>query len=215
MRLIHAFRSIPERNKIIVYGRLNMIKGLFYFIFKIVVGIVFNSSLLIAMALYNLCIDLVKVNCSRGLKKNTDDLKDCNSYITGGIVIAVSSICYASYAVIQLFNPSNTKYHMIVGIIIALFATYSIVMSIIGVVKTRGKTMLIKEYRLANFAGAFTNIVLAQIAILSFTTEANMASYNALVSGIVGVFIFAIGIYLIVHGILMKRVYTTGITNAK
>jgi len=35
------------------------------------------------------------------------------------------------------------------------------------------------------------------------------------VSGIVGVFIFAIGIYLIVHGILMKRVYTTGITNAK
>ena len=79
--LIKRYRQIPESKKIIVYGKLAFLKNLFYFAFKIIVGIVFRSWFLIAIALYGLCIGFVKNNCSRGLKRNKDSVKDIFSYI--------------------------------------------------------------------------------------------------------------------------------------
>ena len=97
---------------------------------------------------------------------------------------------------------------MIVAIAIAAFATFAITISIIGVVKAKGKTMLIKEYKLTNLATAFNNIVLAQIAILSFTsTNANVALYNGIVGVSVGVIVLGIGLYLLIDGLLKKRKY--------
>ena len=96
---------------------------------------------------------------------------------------------------------------MIIAIAIAAFATYSIAMSIVGVCKTRGKTMLIKEYKLTNFATAFNNLVLAQIALLSFTATENAAFYNGLIGICVGVIIFGIGLYLMIDGLVKKHRY--------
>ena len=64
--LIKKFRSIPEEKKIIVYGKLAFFKNLFYFLFKILVGVYFRSWFLIAIAIYSLFIGYVKNNCSSG-----------------------------------------------------------------------------------------------------------------------------------------------------
>ena len=205
--LIRKFRSIPEEKKIIVYGKLSFIKSLFYFCFKVIVGLVFRSWFLIAIAIYSLFIASVKNSCSSGLKDNKENINDIYSYIRGGAVLAVSSLFYIAYSVFQIFIPSNTKYNMIIAIAIAAFAAYSIGMSLWGVICARGKTMLIKQYKLTNFATAFNNIVLAQIAILSFMTIENVALYNGIIGIIAGLIVMIIGLYLLFDGIRKKRKY--------
>lgn len=205
--LIKKFRSIPEEKKIIVYGKLAFFKNLFYFLFKILVGVYFRSWFLIAIAIYSLFIGYVKNNCSSGLRKNKENIKDIHAYIRGGVVLAISSVFYIVYSVFSIYYPSNFEYNMIIAIAIAAFATYSIAMSIVGVCKTRGKTMLIKEYKLTNFATAFNNLVLAQIALLSFTATESAAFYNGLIGICVGVIIFGIGLYLMIDGLVKKHRY--------
>lgn len=213
--LFTAFHRISETNRTIAYGIMALFKNLFYFVFKIIVGIVFKNPLLIAIALYNLLIGLVKANCSRGLWKNKDDLKDCKTYVRGGAILFFSSIFYIIYTANQVGNPYNIKYNIGIAICIAAFATYSVTVSIIGLFRTKGKTMLIKEYKFTNFATALTNIVLTQMAILSLCPVENMNFYNSLLGIIVGSVILGFALYLIIHGLLQLRVYTTGITNSK
>ncbi len=213
--LIRAFQRIPEKNRTIAYGIMALLKNLCYFAFKIIVGIVFKTPLLIAIAIYNLLIGLVKANCSRGLWKNKDDLKDCKTYIRGGAILLLSSIFYIIYTANQVGNPYGIKYNTIIAIAIAAFATYSVTVSIIGLFRTKGKTMLIKEYKFTNFATALNNIVLTQMALLSLMPVKNMNFYNALVGIINGVVILGFGLYLVIHGLIQLRVYTTGITNSK
>ncbi len=213
--LFTAFHRIPEKNRTIAYGFMALLKNLFYFLFKIIVGIVFKNPLLIAVALYNLLIGLVKANCSRGLWKNKDDLKDCKTYIRGGAILFFSSIFYIIYTANQVGNPYNIQYNIFIAICIAAFATYSITVSIIGLFRTKGKTMLIKEYKFTNFATALTNLVLTQMALLSLMKVPNMHTYNATVGIIVGAVILGFGLYLVVNGFIKLKVYTTGITNKK
>ena len=208
INLIRKFRKIPEKKKIIVYGKLAFLKNLLTFSFKIVVGVTFESWFIIAIALYGLCIGLVKNNCSRGLKKHKDSTKDIQTYILGGSILSGSSLVYIVYSFFQIYYPSNTKYHMIIAIAIAAFATYSISMSLWGVIKAKGKTMLIKEYKLTNFATAFNNIVLAQIAILSFTNpNTNVDLFNGLIGIACGFIVLSIGVYLIIDGALKQKRY--------
>lgn len=205
--LIKKFRSIPEEKKIIVYGKLAFFKNLFYFLFKILVGVYFKSWFLIAIAIYSLFIGYVKNNCSSGLRKNKENIKDIHAYIRGGVVLAISSVFYIVYSVFSIYYPSNFEYNMIIAIAIAAFATYSIAISIVGVCKTKGKTMLIKEYKLTNFATAFNNLVLTQIALLSFSNVENSAFYNGLIGICVGVIILGIGLYLMIDGLVKKHRY--------
>ena len=213
--LFTAFHRIPEKNRTIAYGFMALLKNLLYFLFKIIVGIVFKNPLLIAVALYNLLIGLVKANCSRGLWKNKDDLKDCKTYIRGGAILFFSSIFYIIYTANQVGNPYNIQYNIFIAICIAAFATYSITVSIIGLFRTKGKTMLIKEYKFTNFATALTNLVLTQMALLSLMKVPNMHTYNATLGIIVGAVILGFGLYLVVNGLIKLKVYTTGITNKK
>lgn len=213
--LIRAFRRIPEKNRTIAYGIMALLKNLCYFAFKVIVGIVFKTPLLIAVAIYNLLIGLVKANCSRGLWKNKDDLKDIKTYIRGGAILLISSIFYIIYTANQVGNPYGVKYNLVIAIAIAAFAAYSITLSITGLYHTKGKTMLIKQYKFTNFATALTNLVLAQIAILSLSPVKNMNFYNALLGIIVGSVILGFGLYLVINGLVHLRVYTTGVTNKK
>ena len=84
-----------------------------------------------------------------------------------------------------------------------------------GLFRTKGKTMLIKEYKFTNFATAINNVVLTQIAILSLFPVPNMHFYNSLVGVLNGIIILGFGLYLVINGCIKLKVYTTGITNAK
>ena len=127
----------------------------------------------------------------------------------------ISSIFYIVYTANQVGNPYNIEYNIFIAIAIAAFATYSVTVSIMGLIRTKGKTMLIKEYKFTNFATALTNLVLTQMAILSFMPIENMHFYNSLLGVIVGTVILGFGLYLIINGLIKLKVYTTGVTNAK
>ena len=213
--LFTAFHRIPEKNRTIAYGFMALFKNLFYFVFKIVVGIVFKNPLLIAVALYNLLIGLVKANCSRGLWRNKDNSKDCKTYIRGGSILLFSSIFYIIYTANLVGNPYNIKYNIFIALCIAIFSTYSITISVIGLFRTKGRTMLIKEYKLTNFATALTNLFLTQMAVLSLLNVPNMHTYNATLGIFVGSVILAFGLYLVINGLVKYKVYSTGITNKK
>ena len=74
--------------------------------------------------------------------------------------------------------------------------------------------MLIKEYKFTNFATALTNIVLAQIAILSFTVDEDMSVYNSFLGGLVGIVILGFGVYFIINGLIKYRKYKKSIASS-
>ncbi len=207
--LIRKYRNIPEEKKIIVYGKLAFLKSLSVFLFKIIVGIVFHSWFVIAIALYGLCIGMVKHNCSHGLKHNTENIKDIHNYIRGGIILAVSSLIYIAYSLFQVFGlfASEFNYNLPIAIIISGYAIYGVAMSFWGVIHTKGKTMLIKEYKFTNFATAFNNITLAHVGILSFLPVENQHLYNGLVGVFVGTIITFVSIFLVCDGFMKKKKY--------
>ncbi len=213
--IIRAFRRIPERNRTIVYGLMSLLKNLCFFAFKIIVGIVYRTPLLIAVAIYNLLIGLVKANCSRGLLKNKDNFKDCKTYIIGGATLFLSSIFYIIYTANQVNIPVDRHFNLVIAILIAGFAAFRVVMSVGGLIRIKGKTMLIKEFKITNFAIALTNVVLTQIAILSLLEVPNMHYYNSIFGVIVGFIIHVFGLYLVINGLLHIKVYTSGVTNSK
>lgn len=212
--LIRKFRKIPEAKKIIVYGKLSFLKHLLTFSFKIIVGVIFQSWFIIAIALFGLCIGIVKNNCSKGLKKNKDSVKDIKTYISGGAILAVSSIIYILYSFFQIYYPSNTRYNIFIAIAIAAFAFYYIILSFCGVIRARVKTMLIKEYKFTNFSSALNNIMLAQVAICSFTKpHFDAALYNGIMGMVCGFIVLAIGTYLIIDGAIKYYRYNRIIKN--
>lgn len=205
--LFRKFKKIPEKNKIIFYGKVAFFKNLLFFAFKIIIGLLFKAWFLISIAIFGLFIGYVKNNCSYGLKKNKDNINDIQSYIKGGVVLAVSSLVYLAYSILQIYIPYNAHYHISIAVIITIFAVYSILVSIYGMTNVKGKTLLIKEYKLTNFAAAFNNIILAQIAIFSFTDFAHSAIYNTILGIIAGCVIFAVGMYLSIDGAIKKKKY--------
>lgn len=198
---------MPVEKKIIFYSKANIVKNLLCFLFKVVVGIVFNSGLLIAIGLYNLFISGVNANCAHGLKKNEDSLDDCATYINGGSMIAMSSICYLGYAIFQIVFPSNTTYNLIIAIIIFVASSINILSSFIGILRAKGKTLLVKEYKITKLATALNNLVLAQIAILSFSNITNVDKFNIIIGLIMGSLILFLGIYLIIDGKSKKKIF--------
>lgn len=205
--LFKKFKRIPEKNKIIFYGKVAFFKNLLFFAFKVIVGLLFKSWFLIAVAIFGLFIGYVKNNCAYGLKKSKDNIKDIQLYIKGGAVLATSSLVYLAYSILQIYIPYNAHYHMSIAIIITVFAVYRILVSVYGMAKVSGKTMLIKEYKLTNFAAAINNVVLSQIAIFSFVKFENSAIYNTILGIVAGSIIFAVGLYLTIDGIMKKRKY--------
>ncbi len=203
--LFRAFQRISEKNRTIVYGLMGFITNLFYFVFKITVGILFKNPLLVAIALYNLLIGFVKALSSRGLLKNKDDIKDTKTYLTGGVLLAISSILYIIYISNQVGNPYHIEYTPVIAIVIATFSTCRIGLSINGLVKFKGRTLIIKQYKLTNFATALTNLVLTQMAILSFMPIPSMHTYNAVLGIIVGSVILACGLFITIHGLIRLR----------
>ena len=213
--LFRAFQRIPEKNRTIAYAIIAVFKNLLFFAFKIIVGIIFKTPLLIVIAVYNLLVGVIMANCSRRLLKQNDDLKDCQAYILGGVILLVSSILYIVYNIYQVGNPYNIEYNMPIAIVIASMAAFTVAMSINGLVKTKGRTMLIQEYKFTKFATALNNIVLTQIALLAIFQVPNMHYYNSIVGTINGLVILGFGLYIIVSGLIKLKVYTTGVTNAK
>jgi hypothetical protein len=170
--------------------------------------------MLIAIALFGMCIGLAKKQCSRGLEKHKDSTKDIPTYIAGGAILTTSSIFYIAYSYFQIYYPSNTRYHMYIAIAIAAFAAYQISVSLTGVIRAKGKTMLIKEYKLTKLAAACNDIVLAQIAILSFTKPGvDVSLYNGVVAVICGSIVLTIGVYLILDGLYKRNKFSKIIKN--
>ena len=205
--LFKKFKRIPEKNKIIFYGKVSFFKNLLFFAFKIIIGLLFQSWFLIAIAIFGLFIGYVKNNCAYGLKKSKDNIKDIQLYIKGGVVLAISSLVYLLYAILQIYMPFNAQYHLSIAIIITIFAVYKILVSIYGMAKVKGKTMLIKEYKLTNFAAAINNVVLSQIAVFSFLDFKNFEIYNRILGILAGSIIFAVGLYLTIDGLIKKKKY--------
>lgn len=205
--LIRRYRKLPEKRKIIMYGKFSFLKGMINFGFKIIVGIYYHSWFLIAVALYSLFIAMVKQNCSQGLYNNKDTAKDIHCYIRGAWWLSIGSMFYLAYSIIQIFFPSNTHYNIFIALVIAGFAFVNIFRTIKGAFYFKGRTMLVKEYKFTNFATGFNNLVLAQVACLSLAKVGNATKYNAVLGIFVGSIILGVSIFLIIDGYIKRTKY--------
>lgn len=138
--------------------------------------------------------------CYKSINRYDDSLKTLQKFRNGGLILTAASLCYIGYSTFMIFVPTNFQYGMIISIAIATFSFTNLVLATIGIVKTKGKNILLREIKVTNLAAALTNIVLTQIAILSFTFAEDASLYNGLMGIGVGFIILIMGVVLSIRG---------------
>lgn len=126
--------------------RLSMYRGLLINIcfatFKIILGFVYNSSWLFAMAGYNMILSLMRFvviarTQKKGLTEQEEQRRGLHSYEVCGWLVMVLNIAVSVIMFMVIVEKQTIEYHMIVTIGLAAFTFYCFIMAIINMVKYR------------------------------------------------------------------------------
>lgn len=193
-------KSTTLAQRTVFFARITSFFNFVWFAFRLITGICFNSIFLIVSAGFSFCNGSVRRMCYKSINRYDDSLKTLQKFRNGGLILTAASLCYIGYSTFMIFVPTNFQYGMIISIAIATFSFTNLVLAIIGIVKTKGKNILLREIKVTNLAAALTNIVLTQIAILSFTFAEDASLYNGLMGIGVGFIILIMGVVLSIRG---------------
>ncbi len=200
MNWFKKLKSTTLAQRTVFFARITSFFNFVWFTFRLITGICFNSIFLIVSAGFSFCNGSVRRMCYKSIKQYDSSLKTLLKFRNGGIILTLASLCYIGYSTFMIFIPTNFHYGMIISIAIAAFSFTNLILAIIGIVKTKGKNVLLREIKVTNLAAALTNIVLTQIAILSFSSTADASLYNGLMGIGVGFIILIMGIVLSILG---------------
>lgn len=158
---------------------------------KIIMAIASCSWLLFIHAVYNVIKAITK---HYALKKHNNTM-----FYSGLLVIAASTV-YLIYSIYIFFFGSNSSYHMYIAIGIAAVTSYELVVSIIGLKKSKKKNDVQEEtVKYINLASALISVSLTQTAILSFTNEGDMSKVYAVGDACFGILALVVGIFMLLR----------------
>lgn len=177
----HANKYLSDKD---LRLRLSMYRGLLvnfcFATFKIVLGFVYNSSWLFAMAGYNVVLSLMRfLVIIRSQKKARDEdekqLIGLHSYEICGWLMMILNIAVSVIIFMVIVQKQTIQYHAIVTIGLAAFTFYSFTMAIINFIKFRDrKNPVYAAVKSIDLVKAIVSIFTLQVAMLtSFGNEAN------------------------------------------
>lgn len=166
--------------------RLSMYRGLIinfcFATFKIILGFVYNSSWLFAMAGYNMILSLMRfVVIARSQKKGLSPLDErrrgLHSYEVCGWLVMVLNIAVSVIMFMVIVEKQTIEYHMIVTIGLAAFTFYCFTMAVINMVKYRERTNPVyAAVKRIDMVKAIVSIFTLQVAMLTSFGGENAAS---------------------------------------
>lgn len=126
--------------------RVSMYRGLLinfcFATFKIILGFLYNSSWLFAMAGYNVILSLMRfIVIARSQKKDLTEIEErkrgLQSYHVCGWLVMILNIAVSVIMFMVIVQKQTIEYHMIVTIGLAAYTFYCFIMAIINMVKYR------------------------------------------------------------------------------
>lgn len=164
--------------------RLSMYRGLLinfcFAAFKIIMGFVYNSAWLWAMAGYNVILSLMRFiviarSQKKGLSKIEERRRGLQSYEACGWLVMVLNIAVSVIMFMVIVQNQTIEYHMIVTIGLAAFTFYCFIMAVINMVKFRERTNPVyATIKRIDMVKAIVSIFTLQVAMLtSFRGQGN------------------------------------------
>lgn len=157
--------------------RISMYRGLLinfcFAAFKIIMGFVYDSSWLFAMAGYNMILSLMRfIVIARSQKKGLSELEErrrgLRSYEVCGWLVMVLNIAVSVIMFMVIVEKQTIEYHMIVTIGLAAFTFYCFIMAIINMVKYRErKNPVYAAVKRIDMVKAIVSIFTLQVAMLT------------------------------------------------
>lgn len=157
--------------------RISMYRGLLinfiFATFKIILGFVYNSSWLFAMAGYNVILSLMRfIVIFRSQKKGLSEIEErrrgLQSYHVCGWLVMLLNITVSVIMFMVIVQKQTIHYHMIVTIGLAAFTFYCFIMAIINMVKYRERTNPVyATIKRIDMVKAIVSIFTLQVAMLT------------------------------------------------
>jgi len=157
--------------------RISMYRGLLisfvFATFKIILGFVYNSSWLFAMAGYNTILSLMRFivifrSQKKGLSEVEERKRGLRSYQVCGWLVMILNIAVSVIMFMVIVQKQTIEYHMIVTIGLAAFTFYCFTMAIINMVKYRDrKNPVYAAIKRIDMVKAIVSIFTLQVAMLT------------------------------------------------
>ena len=157
--------------------RVSMYRGLLinfcFATFKIILGFLYDSSWLFAMAGYNVILSLMRFivifrSQAKGLTEEEEYRRGVQSYQVCGWLVMVLNIAVSVIMFMVIVQKQTIEYHMIVTIGLAAFTFYCFIMAIINMVKySNRKNPVYSAVKCIDMVKAIVSIFTLQVAMLT------------------------------------------------
>ncbi len=177
--------------------RFSMYRGLIinfcFAAFKIVLGLIYHTAWLYAMAGYNVILSIMRfIVISRSQKKGLSELEQrrrgLQSYKVCGWLVMLLNIAVSVIMYMVIVEKQTIEYHMIVTIGLAAFTFYCFTMAVINMVKYRErKNPVYAAVKCIDMVKAIVSIFTLQVAMLTSFGGQGTAIDNNLMNTLTGV----------------------------
>lgn len=204
---------ILERGNPFKWVRFSILIHTVFAVIKILTSIVSFSVFLFIHAFYNIMIVKAKsLVLNTHPDENRQSLNAKKVYQIIGYSIITISFIFMIYCV-RLFHPNYNMivYPKFVGILVALFTLFELIISFSGIVSARIEGDLLAEaLKFINMTSSLISIHLTQLTLVSFTNDNHRFPIYIGYSGyIIGLVILGVGIFMI------KRVAAVSINESE
>lgn len=191
---VHKFRKLPYEEKMVYTVRVSMSMNLLLAVGKVVFGLFYGFLFCIA-GMVNGFIFLSKYECFLGIRNTKRSFKERNNRIF--LFLLLASLIYTLYmARLVFFDIKVYDYTVFVGILIALVSFSEMGIAIYGLIRTKRSWHYHRDIKIINFCSAMTAIVLAQVAIMSFTNVKDAYFLNGITGMGVGIIMLFLSIFI-------------------
>lgn len=123
------------------------------------------------------------------------------NYLRNGILLIILGIMYFFVSSYMYYKGTNTNIHEYLTYLVALFAFWSIGLSIYGIAKYKKENSpIIKAVKMTSFANALTSIVLTQVVLLdTYAKEYDLSKVNGYTGMVVSIVIIIMGLFMIIN----------------
>lgn len=177
--------------------RLSMYRGLLinfcFATFKIIMGFIYNSSWLFAMAGYNVILSLMRfIVVVRSQKKGLSEIEErrrgLQSYQVCGWLVMILNIAVSVIMFMVIVQKQTIEYHMIVTIGLAAFTFYCFIMAVINMIKYRERTNPVyATIKRIDMVKAIVSIFTLQVAMLTSFSGQGAAINISLMNTLTGI----------------------------
>lgn len=203
--------KVETFNNSYLFSKLSMVKDYIFAAAKIIFGMFVASYFFIVSGLYSICVGLSKRSFFIGKEINESFEGNRANIISNeykhlakiAFFILIGSVVYVIYMARLFFISSNFYYGEIPAVTIAAISFTELTLSIINLKKSKG--ILNTGLRCVNLTSAFTAMVLAQIAILSFADNTDSFLYNAIIGTLFGGLCIVVAIIMFIYYFTYKR----------